>query len=95
MLQVLPDISNATTTALANSVDYKDAIVGIKESHIILVRDMFGNLQNHMDDIFRVTLVQVATGTLQNVVFTKVSNAVYKFEYTLMTVGDYKLDISI
>jgi hypothetical protein len=48
-----------------------------------------------MDDIFCVTLVQVATGTLQNVVFTKVSNGVTNFEYTLMTVGDYKLDISI
>jgi len=57
VLQVLPDISNATTTALASSVDYKDSIVGIKESHLIYVRDMFGNLQNHMDDIFRVTLV--------------------------------------
>ncbi len=98
ILQVVPDITNATTSGLANQVDYKNAIVGVKETHTILARDKYGNLQNHKLDVFKVTLVQVATGSLQTVSGPIAANAdigEYKIEYILMEVGDYKMDISV
>lgn len=97
ILQVVPDISNATTTTLtpASSIDIKNAIVGVKETQTITARDRFRNLQNHKNDVFKITIIELATGQLQTVTQTSVDLAVYSFEYTLMTVGEYKVDISI
>ena len=46
ILQVIPDITNATTTALtlASQVDHQHAIVGVKETQFIHARDMWGNM---------------------------------------------------
>lgn len=46
ILQVIPDITNATTTALtpASQLDHQHAIVGVKETQFIHARDKWGNM---------------------------------------------------
>lgn len=48
-----------------------------------------------MNDVFKITIVKADTGEPQTVTFTKVAIGVYKFEYTLMIVGEYKVEISV
>ena len=40
-------------------------------------------------------IVQVSTGQLQTVHIVNVDNGIYAFDYTLMIVDDYKMDISV
>jgi len=93
VIQVVPDISNSTTTMLQDPLT--SAIVDAMQTQTIVARDSYGNVQNHKLDVFLVTIVEVATGTLQTVNLWNVANGIYSFSYTLMTAGAYSVDISL
>jgi len=93
VIQVVPDISNSTTTKLQDPLT--NAIVNAMQTQTIVARDRYGNVQNHKLDVFQVTIVEVATGALQTVNLWNVDNGVYSFSYTLMKVGAYSVDMSI
>ena len=90
---VLPASTNETACHLYDATHTANAIVNVLEVHNVFARDIFGNLQDDMSDVFTVTISNDQNSYTGSV--APLSNGLYKIEYTIPVAGLYTLKILV
>ena len=81
---------------LVDTKPTENAIVLVQETHTVHARDVYGNLQINMDDVFSVTLTNTADSSIAVTgTSTAVSDGTYSLQYTIPTAGTYLLEILV